>query len=119
MKCERWVFGAEGDGEHLRDVDGTDDEVENTLKVVKDVEKVGVLLGLCGASASGKLASVSSEGAGRGRGVGGQRVVAIISEETEGFFPFYPISFLVYFFLKKSHKKNDVSAAVNYRDEAL
>ena len=119
MKCERWVFGAEGDGEHLRDVDGTDDEVESTLEDVKGVEEVGVLVGMCGASVSGKLASVSSEGAGRGRGVGGQRVMAIISEETEGFFPFYPISFLISLFQKKSHKKNDVSAAVNYRDEAL
>ena len=27
MKCERWVFGEEGDGERLRDVDRTEDEV--------------------------------------------------------------------------------------------
>ena len=62
MKCERWVFGAEGDGEHLRDVDGTDDEVESTLEDVKGVEEVGVLVGMCGASVSGKMASVSRGG---------------------------------------------------------
>ena len=93
MKGGRWAFGEEGDGEHLRDVDGTEDEVESTLEDVKGGEEVGVLVGMCGASVSGKMASVSSEGAGRGRGVGGQRVMAIISEETEGFFPFHPISF--------------------------
>ena len=52
------------DGEHPRDVDGLEDEMESAHKKAKEEEEADVLLGLCSARESGKLESDSSGGAG-------------------------------------------------------
>ena len=60
IENEKRVFSWSGDGRYLSEVDRPEDEGERVLKVVKETENVGVLLGMCSTMASETLASVSS-----------------------------------------------------------